>query len=199
MQPVTEEELGQIIKEAKLAGKDVSKLEASLEKMSSKAISSSPLAGQKIERAEAQGTVVIESTGPAREDDFESGKQKASGPAASSDLSKEPESTTIAKVEDAVKVFGGAAGGGLGELAGMGYAWGRHDCGNGYGTFTHQINCSVITPYSAVFICASEGHMGSAAYTVHNVVPMSGYVLFRITIGWKYPIRLYVSLLVINS
>jgi hypothetical protein len=198
IQPITEEELNEIIKEAKQAGKDVSKLEMSLETMRSKTILSTPPVGQKIERAEGQGTVIIESTGPAREDDFDSGKTKESGQGTSGILSEEPISGSIAKVEDAVELFGGAAGGGLGELYGKGYAWGRHDCGNGHGTFTHRINCPVITPTSAVFISASEGHLGSARYTLHNIVPQQGFVLFNISIGWNFPIRLYVSLLVIN-
>jgi hypothetical protein len=170
----------------------------SLEAMRSKAISPTPPVGQKIERAEGKGAVVIESTGPAREDDFDSGQTKGSIQGTSGVLSEEPISSSVAKVEEAMELFGGAAGGGLGELYGKGYAWGRHDCGDGYGTFTHRINCPVITPTSAVFISASEGFLGSAMYTLHNIVPQQGFVLFNINIGWKYPIRLYVSLLVIN-
>lgn len=73
MQPVTEEELKQIIKEAKEAGKDVSVLQRTLE---TREMRKSPPMGEKIEIRPtkgvggAKGSVTIESTGPAREDDF---------------------------------------------------------------------------------------------------------------------------------
>jgi hypothetical protein len=70
MQPVTEEELGQIIKEAKQAGKDVSGLEKTL---GTRGEIKSPPLGEKIEIKPTRGdkgVVTIESTGPAREDDF---------------------------------------------------------------------------------------------------------------------------------
>lgn len=70
MQPVTEEELGQIIKEAKQAGKDVSGLE---KKLQTREEIKSPPMGQKIVIKPARGakeSVTIESTGPAKEDDF---------------------------------------------------------------------------------------------------------------------------------
>ena len=73
MQPVTEEELKQIIKEAKEAGKDVSALQRTLE---TRAMRKSPPMGEKIEIRPtkgidgAKGSVTIQSTGPAREDDF---------------------------------------------------------------------------------------------------------------------------------
>lgn len=70
MQPVTEAELKQIVKEAREAGKDVSGLQRTLETRS--AIKSPPM-GEKIQIKPgrgSRGTVTIESTGPAREDDF---------------------------------------------------------------------------------------------------------------------------------
>jgi hypothetical protein len=70
MQPVTEEELGQIIKEAKQAGKDVSGLE---KKLQTRGEIKSPPMGQKIVIKPTRGDkkiVTIESTGPAKEDDF---------------------------------------------------------------------------------------------------------------------------------
>lgn len=70
MQPVTDEEKKKLIEEAKQAGKDVSELERSVGKRGLRDAASVPL-GQRIEKKTKHGTVVIESTGPAREDDFE--------------------------------------------------------------------------------------------------------------------------------
>jgi hypothetical protein len=70
MQPVSREDLKQLIKEAEAAGKDVSELKESMETMRE---APSPK-GERKERSTEEGTVVIESTGPAREDDFEWGK-----------------------------------------------------------------------------------------------------------------------------
>ncbi len=74
MQGVTKEELQQIIKDAKKQGKDVSKLEKELEKMKTKKAMEGkkpPPMGEIKEKKSKRGEVVIESTGPAREDDFE--------------------------------------------------------------------------------------------------------------------------------
>ncbi len=69
MQEVTKEELEQLIKEAKKAGKDVSKLETTLEAMVEEV---KPKLGEKKEvRKTEKGSVIIESTGPAKEEDFE--------------------------------------------------------------------------------------------------------------------------------
>lgn len=69
MQEVSKEELEQLIKEAKKAGKDVSKLEATLQSMTEEV---KPKLGEKKEvKKTEKGSVIIESTGPAREEDFE--------------------------------------------------------------------------------------------------------------------------------
>jgi len=69
MQPVDPEELKQLIKEAKEAGKDVSELEKTLEKtIKEKGLAPS---GERKEKKATEGKRVIESTGPAREEDFE--------------------------------------------------------------------------------------------------------------------------------
>lgn len=67
MQPVTAEDLELLIKEAKEAGKDISTLEraAATERQPV-----SPPAGERKEKQTDEGIEVIESTGPAREEDF---------------------------------------------------------------------------------------------------------------------------------
>lgn len=67
MQPVSEKDLKELIKQSKEAGKDVSKLEKTLET----AREQFPPVGQTKEKQTETGTVVIESTGPAKEEDFE--------------------------------------------------------------------------------------------------------------------------------
>jgi hypothetical protein len=70
VQPISQDELKQLVKEAKQAGKDVSELEKIL---GTRAEIKSPPAGERIEIKPARGAkgiVVIESTGPAREEDF---------------------------------------------------------------------------------------------------------------------------------
>jgi hypothetical protein len=69
MQPVSREDVKQLIKEAEAAGKDVSELREMMEK---KGDMPSPR-GERKECPSEEGTVVIESTGPAREEDFEWG------------------------------------------------------------------------------------------------------------------------------
>jgi len=69
MQEVSKEELKQLIEEAKKAGKDVSKLEAALRSMVEEV---KPVKGEKKEvKKTKKGAVIIESTGPAKEEDFE--------------------------------------------------------------------------------------------------------------------------------
>lgn len=70
MQPITTEDLDLLIEEAKAQGKDAS----GLEEMRSRAAESAeaaPPAGERKETQTDKGTVVIESTGPAREEDFQ--------------------------------------------------------------------------------------------------------------------------------
>ena len=72
MQPIDEQTLRRLIDEARQEGQDVSELEATLESMRAarEAVAPSP-AGEKIEKDTAAGKIVIESTGPAKESDFD--------------------------------------------------------------------------------------------------------------------------------
>ena len=78
VQRVTKEDLEQLIEEAREAGKDTSKLEAALASLEAAGLheaaavgDTAPPAGEKRQVQTERGTVVIESTGPAREEDFE--------------------------------------------------------------------------------------------------------------------------------
>jgi len=64
MQPITREELEQLIKEAKAAGKDTSKLEALLDQPG-------PLLEPRFGEVKKVGERWIVSTGPAKEEDFQ--------------------------------------------------------------------------------------------------------------------------------
>jgi hypothetical protein len=66
------------------------------------------------------------------------------------------------------------------------------------GTVKTVLNSSLISSTSRVFVSCSEGHLGSAKYTVHNVVPNDGYVNVWVTINWDSPIKLYCDYLVVN-
>ena len=69
MQEITKKEVKQLIEEAKKAGKDVSKLEKTLEALVEEV---KPKSGEKIVvRKKKKGSVIIESTGPAKKEDFE--------------------------------------------------------------------------------------------------------------------------------
>jgi hypothetical protein len=83
MQPIDEEFLESLIKEAKEAGKDVSKLEEALILVREPIEAAGPIEAvtlmearpkqgerKKVKETE-RGTIIIESTGPAREEDFE--------------------------------------------------------------------------------------------------------------------------------
>ena len=71
MQEIDEEELKQLIDEAKKAGKDVSKLEATLRALTLATEVKPKLGEKKVVKKTERGTVIIESTGPAKEEDFE--------------------------------------------------------------------------------------------------------------------------------
>jgi hypothetical protein len=67
MQPVTEEELRQLIREARAEGKKVDDLEKALS-----SIQRQPQPKAETKRFQTQnGTTIIQSTGPARKEDFE--------------------------------------------------------------------------------------------------------------------------------
>jgi hypothetical protein len=67
------------------------------------------------------------------------------------------------------------------------------------GTLVYRLNWSIIKKTSHVFVEATEGHMGSAPYTVHNVDPQNGFVEVRLTVDWGSPIDVYIDYLVING
>ncbi len=71
MQVITNEQLRQLIEEAKAAGKDVAEMERTLEDATARVAEIIPPVGERQEKTNERGKVVIESTGPAREDDFE--------------------------------------------------------------------------------------------------------------------------------
>lgn len=72
MQPVTEEALKELIEVAKKAGKDTSSLEAQVKDMRTRlADPPAPVLGERQEFETEKGVLVIESTGPARREDFE--------------------------------------------------------------------------------------------------------------------------------
>lgn len=71
IQEVSTEKLKQLIDEGKKAGKDVSKLEATLHTLTLTAAVKPKLGEKKVVKKTEKGTVVIESTGPAKEEDFE--------------------------------------------------------------------------------------------------------------------------------
>jgi hypothetical protein len=66
MQPITEQELKQLIKEAKTEGKNVDDLEKVLSTIHSQG---QPQAETKNIKSQ-HGTIIIQSTGPARKEDF---------------------------------------------------------------------------------------------------------------------------------
>jgi hypothetical protein len=73
MQPMNESQLKQIITDAEKQGKDVSDLKAELEQMSAPRAMAKPIIlpmGEIQEKKTDRGTMVIQSTGPAREEDF---------------------------------------------------------------------------------------------------------------------------------
>jgi uncharacterized protein YoxC len=69
MQEITSEELDKLIDEAKKAGKDVTDLEAEKSR-AARAAATPPPKGERKEKQVSGGTRVIESTGPANEEDF---------------------------------------------------------------------------------------------------------------------------------
>ena len=76
MQPIDKKLLESLIKEAKEAGKDVSKLEDALKPRGARGFAKAeevkPKQGErKTVKETERGTIIIESTGPAKEEDFE--------------------------------------------------------------------------------------------------------------------------------
>lgn len=74
----------------------------------------------------------------------------------------------------------------------------KHYWGQYNGTVKSTLYWSVVTTSSRVFASCSEGFLGAARYTVHNVIPGNGYVQLWTDIQWGAPISLYCDYLVIN-
>lgn len=70
MEPITKEELEELIEEAKAAGKNTEKLEKDLNSLRAAREVPMPPMGQRKEIETDEGTIVIESTGPVKEEDF---------------------------------------------------------------------------------------------------------------------------------
>jgi hypothetical protein len=71
--------------------------------------------------------------------------------------------------------------------------------GNQKGTLVYRYTSPYIKKTSHIFVAATEGHTGAAAYTVHNVDPQNGYVDVRLTVDWSSPIAVYIDYLIINT
>ena len=73
-----------------------------------------------------------------------------------------------------------------------------------FGTVNYGFNWPAIHAGSHVYVSASEvdnngnRFMGSAPYTVQNVVVKEGRVEFRLVIGWNTPLRVSTDILTIN-
>ncbi len=194
MQPVNQQDLEQIIKEARQAGKDVSELEATLETIKSRAGLPSQPVGQRIERTTDVGKVIIESTGPAREEDFDISVSpgKPSSGLQASDTVDESRVTQLLSGDEVPR-----------ELIGRGFSY-RHDWGDRNGWWDLRLNWGAVNRNSRVFVAIGEGaagggkFLGSANYTLHNVAPRDNGVDIRVYIGHSSPIRLYVDYLVVN-
>jgi hypothetical protein len=74
----------------------------------------------------------------------------------------------------------------------------KHYWGKYRGTVKSTLYWSVIKSSSRVFVSCSEGHLGAAKYTVHNVVPENGRVRVWHHVNWGSPIKLYCDYLVVN-
>jgi hypothetical protein len=61
-----------------------------------------------------------------------------------------------------------------------------------------RLTSTVFTANTRVFVSISEGHVGAARYTVHNVVPENGAVTIWVNIEWSSPIQLYADYMIVN-
>jgi hypothetical protein len=186
MQPVTKKELEDFVVQAEQAGKEVTDLRNALETMADL----SPPAGQRIEKTTEHGFTIIESTGPAREDDFED--VKVEHKSSDTQNAKEDEVAYLTPAGEVPK-----------SLSGTGFSY-RHDWGDKNGQWKLNLNWGAIRANSRVFVAIAEGapgggkFLGSARYTLHNVAPSNGGVSIWVNIEWNSPIRLYVDYLVVN-
>ena len=74
----------------------------------------------------------------------------------------------------------------------------KHYWGQYNGTVKSTLFWPVVTASSRVFASCSEGFLGAARYTVHNVIPGNGYIQLWTDIQWGSRISLYCDYLVIN-
>jgi hypothetical protein len=91
-----------------------------------------------------------------------------------------------------------ANGAGAQDVSGSGFTY-RHNWGARNNQWKLRLNWpGVITANTRVFAAISEGHVGAARYTLHNVVPEDGAVTVWVNIEWSSPIQLFVDYLIIN-
>jgi hypothetical protein len=91
----------------------------------------------------------------------------------------------------------GAAGADAEAISGNGFTY-RHNWGARNGQWKLPLTWSGFTPDTRVFVSISEGHVGAARYTVHNVVPENGVVTIWVNVEWSNPIQLYAEYLIVN-
>ena len=82
-------------------------------------------------------------------------------------------------------------------ISGNGFTY-RANWGTKNNQWKLRLNSTVFTANTRVFVSISEGHVGAARYTVHNVVPENGAVTIWVNIEWSSPIQLYADYLIIN-
>lgn len=197
MQPVTREVLEQLIQEAQQAGKNTAELESALSSIAT----ISPPIGTLEQPLEDSSSLVIESTGPARLEDFEpiQGSNGSNGgqngveqtmtaevitDQVQSLLSSECElPEALASIADRIRPY-------------------RHDWGDWKGWCKLNLNWSGIKGSSLAFVSIGEGtpngkHLGKARFTLHNVCPRKNGIDILVEIDSKDRLRLYVDYLVI--
>lgn len=100
-------------------------------------------------------------------------------------------------------LFGQSNGSGTEAITSPDFTY-RHNWGSRNGQAVLTLYSTRIYSYSRVLVSASEldpinPFMGSARYTVHNVVPFDGGVKVWITIDWSQPVQTQLTYLVLNS
>lgn len=82
-------------------------------------------------------------------------------------------------------------------ISGNGFTY-RHNWGPRNNQWKLRLNSASINTNTRVFVSISEGHLGAARYTLHNVVPENGSVTIWTNIEWGSPIQLLADYLIIN-
>ncbi|MGK7909105.1 MAG: hypothetical protein AB4040_18010 [Synechococcus sp.] len=200
MQPVTRDVLEQLIQEAQQAGKDTTDLESAL---SSIATISPPIGTSEQPLADGS-SMVIESTGPARLEDFEPIQGSAGGKEGGN---SEEQTMTAEVATDQVHSLGeflslqGELPETLASIADRIRVY-RHDWGDKKGVYRLNLNWRGVKGSSLAFVSIGEGapngkHLGNARFTLHNVCPRPNGINIRVEVDWDDPLRIYVDYLVI--